>query len=90
MDHAPHLRDEAVQIDGGVMAGTIGPGSRLQRMASAAECREVDRHWLTSLELAEARALGLAEPARAFGRRLVEVAEAWHETVYGIDSVDVR
>ena len=64
-----------------VMTSTILANIKQPRQVRTWECAAVDRHWMTSLELAGASALGLGSPTAALGRSLVETAEAWHEAV---------
>lgn len=61
-----------------VMNSTIPP-TFPRRRVTASDCGAVDRLWMTSLELAQARSLGLAPPEFTFGRSIAEVAAAWHD-----------
>jgi hypothetical protein len=64
-----------------VMTGTIMPNVKRPGRVMTSECGAVDRHWMTSLELAGARSLGFVPPESVSGRPLVEAAAAWHEAV---------
>jgi hypothetical protein len=50
-----------------------------RRRVTPFDCSAVDRRWMTSLELARARALALAPPEFTFGKSIDEVAAAWHQ-----------
>jgi hypothetical protein len=64
-----------------VMTGTILANVKPPRQVRNTECEAVDLHWMTSLELAGARALGFGSPAGASARPVDEIAAAWHEAV---------
>ncbi len=77
-----HAEPGAVDLQGEqMMTSTILANIKQPRQVRTWECEAVDRHWMTSLELAGARALGLGSPTSALGRSLAETADAWHEAV---------
>jgi hypothetical protein len=65
-----------------VMANPILPNGHNHHRVVPSECREVDRLWMTSLELEEARELGLITSDLKVATSVDEMAAAWHQVVY--------
>jgi hypothetical protein len=64
-----------------LMAPRIFRSARRARAVTPAECRAADRRWMTSLEMRQARTLGLTSHQGDFTRPLAELARDWHQEV---------
>ena len=77
-----HATPSVVDLQGEpAMAGTILANVKRPRQVRNWECEATDLHWMTSRELAGARALGSGSPASTSDRSVDEIAAAWHEAV---------
>jgi hypothetical protein len=69
----------------GVMTSTTAAIAGPPRSVTPRECVAVDRRWMTSLELRQAHALGIAKSQQELGKPLSELAEEWHHHAYATE-----